>query len=133
VAKDAPFIKKHIPRLDIIMPISAGVLIIISFGVVFTQVFTVLQGFSPMYSGGIASFGFPFFSYLVLIPLSLLYSAFLIFVYYHLFKLYAPNDAVLYTIISALGFSFIFIFIIRNKKPVIEDINRETETQKTLN
>lgn len=135
VAKEAPFIKKHIPRLDIIMPIAAVVLILLSWALSFSQIFHAFQGFDSMYWGGDYNpFNLTFFASLGLVPVSFVFSAFLIFVYYHLFKLYAPNDAVLYTIISALGFAFIFIFIIRNKKPVIPDVNNEPqpEPQKTI-
>lgn len=138
VAKEAPFIKKHIPRLDIILPIVSVAIIAISWIVSISQIANVFNGFQPMYNwgGGYNPFNFTFFAYLGMIPLGLLFSALMIFVYYHLFKLYAPKDAVLFTIISAIGFAFIFIFVIRNKKPVVEEseVNTTDETvpQKTL-
>lgn len=37
---------------------------------------------------------------------------------YILFKKYAPNQAVLFTVLSAIGLFWIFIFVIRNNTPV---------------
>ena len=45
------------------------------------------------------------------------YALFIVSLYF-LFKKYVPDQAVLYTILSAIGLFAIFIFIIRDKEPV---------------
>ena len=51
---------------------------------------------------------------------SLCFYALFIYTMYQLYKLYVPNEALLYTILSALGLFFIFIFIIRDKEQVAQ-------------
>lgn len=50
--------------------------------------------------------------------ISLAYYALFIYTLYLMFKKYVPDQAVLYTVLSALGLFAIFIFIIRDKEPV---------------
>lgn len=56
----------------------------------------------------------PFIGWLI----GIAYYVFMIYAHYLLFKLYVPNEAVLYTILSALGLFPIFVFVIRNKEQV---------------
>ena len=51
----------------------------------------------------------------------LCYYALAIYSLYLLFKLYVPNEAILYTILSAIGLFAIFIFIIREKDQVVTE------------
>lgn len=48
----------------------------------------------------------------------LAYYALFIYTLYLLFNKYVPDQAVLYTVLSAIGLFAIFIFIIRDKEPV---------------
>jgi len=50
--------------------------------------------------------------------ISLAYYALFIYTLYLMFKKYVPDQAVLYTVLSALGLFAIFIFIIRDKEQV---------------
>ncbi len=50
--------------------------------------------------------------------IALAYYALFIYSLFLLFKKYVPDQAILYTILSAIGFFAIFIFIIRDKEPV---------------
>ena len=48
------------------------------------------------------------------------YAVIAVYALYLLFKKYAPEQAVLYTVLSAIGLFAIFIFVIRDKQPVEE-------------
>ena len=50
--------------------------------------------------------------------LAVAFYAMFIYTLYLLFKKYVPDQAVLYTVLSALGLFAVFIFIIRDKEPV---------------
>jgi heme A synthase len=52
--------------------------------------------------------------------IALAYYALFIYTMYLLFKKYVPEQAVLYTVLSAIGLFWIFIFIIRDKDQVAE-------------
>lgn len=78
-----------IPRMELVLPLSALVVGILA--------------------------AIPFIGWL----LGLAYAVMMIYSLYLLFKLYVPNEAVLYTVLSALGLFAIFIFIIRDKDQVL--------------
>lgn len=117
VAKKSNYIKTKIPRLDMILPICGAVYVALSFVPSIINIFASLAGsYASILSMGISS--------LVISLLGLCFTAFLVFVYYHIYKLYDPNNAVLFTVLSVFGFAFIFIFIIRNKQPVLQEENK---------
>ena len=58
----------------------------------------------------------PFLGGLVALAFAVLF----VYTLYLLFKLYVPESAVLYTVLSAIGLFAIFIFIIRDKDQVIQ-------------
>ena len=81
-----------IPRMEIVLPLGAVAIGILTFIPVLGQL------------------------------IALCYYALCIYSLYMLYKLYVPNEAVLYTILSALGLFSIFIFIIRDKDQVAQVI-----------
>lgn len=78
-----------------------------------------------MHASSPSSFGFiplAFWgTFAVLFLFALAIIAALVFVYYHIYKSFDPDNAILFTILSALGFSFIFLFVIRNKKSIYQE------------
>ncbi len=52
--------------------------------------------------------------------IAIAYAVVAVYALYLLFKKYVPEQAVLYTILSAIGLFWIFIFIIRDKEPQAE-------------
>ncbi|MCK5129417.1 MAG: hypothetical protein KAQ68_06180 [Clostridiales bacterium] len=84
-----------IPRMELVLPLGALAVAVLSW--------------------------IPFIGTLV----ALAYYALMVYSLYLLFKLYVPNEAVLYTILSALGLFAIFIFIIRDKDQVVVEAPQE--------
>ena len=116
LSEDSPFVKSKIPKIRIILPIMYGIYFILC------TVPSIIMLTSPfMYAPSPSSLGYLPFAfwgmYVFVFLFMLIIIAALVFVHYHIFKTYDPNNAVLYTILSAFGFSFIFIFVIRNKQP----------------
>ena len=77
-----------IPRMDLVLPLGAVAVAVLSW--------------------------IPVLGWLLLIA----YYALCIYSLFLLYKEYVPDQAVLYTVLSAIGLFAIFIFIIRDKEPV---------------
>ena len=114
----SPYVMRKFPKMNIILPVIYAVSIVIP--IVFQIVFmlSALAFAAPFFSGFA---GEVLIVFIIFYVLTLLFSLFLSVVYtfvlYHIFKVYDPQNAVLYTILSVFGLSFIFLFIIRNREP----------------
>ena len=124
LSEASPYIKKKFPKMRIIFPsITGGYLFVV---IILTVVMVTRYLISfPMWESDFMGFNF-FGSYIIIFNiiiyvLGLAVTASGVFVMYHIYKVYDPANAVLYTVLSAIGLSFIFLFIIRNKQPVAED------------
>ena len=114
LAELSPYVQRKIPKLHIIMPIIYGAYLILCFVPSAIMIAgPAIFGSSGLGFMSVAAIGV----FALLMIFMLVIVAALVFVYYHLFKVYDPNNAVLYTVLSALSLSFIFLFIIRNREP----------------
>ena len=124
LCKASPYIKKKFPKMHIIYPVVSGaylllaIIMSVGFIIAYMPFFkSNLTGFSGIDFGNI----YVIIYYIVIYLAALLIAALGVFVAYHIYKVYDPANAVLYTVLSAIGLSFIFLFVIRNKQPVIEE------------
>ena len=121
LSKDSPYIKKKFPKIHIVYPAATGGYLLLS--IILTVVFIITS--MPIFKTGFTGFDFGnvyiIVYYAIIYLAALLIAAFGVFVMYHIYKVYDRSNAVLYTVLSAIGLSFIFLFVIRNKQPVIED------------
>ena len=114
LARQSPFVSRKFPKIHITLPILYGVYFLLC-SLPSVIMLTSRFMFAPSRLG-LFAFGFWGLFALVFIFMLAIIAA-LTFVHYHIYKVYDPQNAVLYTILSALGFSFIFLFVIRNRRP----------------
>ena len=121
LSEASPYIKKKFPKIHIVYPVATGgylfLTIILSIG--FFLAYMPL--FKTNYTGIDFGNAYIIVYYILIYLAAILLAALGVFVMYHIYKVYDPANAVLYTVLSAIGLSFIFLFIIRNKQPVAED------------
>ena len=124
LSKDSPFIKKKLPKMHIIYPAVTGAYMLLA--IVMSAVFMAV--YMPLFKTNFTGFtgidfgnGYIIVYYIIIYLAAILVSVLGVFVMYHIYKVYDRANAVLYTVLSAIGLSFIFLFVIRNKPPVIED------------
>ncbi|MCK5129416.1 MAG: hypothetical protein KAQ68_06175 [Clostridiales bacterium] len=113
VSKQSAYMKNKVPKVEVILPIVGAVYVALSF---VPAILNTINSFSGYSYNNLLGMGI---STLLITFLGLCFTAFITFVYYHIYKTYEPNNAVLYTILSVFSLSFIFIFVIRNKQPVL--------------
>lgn len=119
LAKDSPFIKRKFKRIEIFTLI-AGILYA---GILIYSMYISLNSISNMneYMNSVYSSSYWSTMLISLISslIALLIRAFMIFTYYHLYKIYSPQEAALYTGLSVFSLTFVFLFVIRNYKRAI--------------
>ena len=110
--KDAPYIKKKFKRIEIIALICGIAYFLSAITPILVQMLYFEQVVNTLF------IMYWLFS-MLLVLVSLGTRAFAIFMYYHLFKIYAPKETVLYTVMSVFSLSYAMIFSIRNyEKPL---------------
>jgi hypothetical protein len=131
LSEASPYVKKKFPKMHVIYPAVMGiyVAVIIAFQIIFS--------FSVPFWTGISSgfFGYSIASMIAMVIFIWLFALFIAvlayFVLYHIYKTYDPNNAVLYTILSIFGLSSIFLFVIRNKTPDIDNLITDDNAHST--
>ena len=116
LSEASPFVQRKFPKMHIIFTSVMGgyflITIISSLGMFLSSVPLGPSGFNLFGGYGYISLVLVFIYLIAIFVMVLLY-----FVLYHIYKTYDPQNAVLYTVLSVFGLSFIFLFVIRNKQP----------------
>lgn len=115
--KDAPYIKNKFKKIEIIALICGAVYALANIIPLLyqTQYMGKLTANINTFITSPAYMNLMIIS-LIVVLISICTKAFIIFMYYHLFKIYAPYEATLYTVLCVFSYSFVFLFSIRDYK-----------------
>lgn len=114
----------ELKKAHIWMPVAEGVFLMVS---IVTQVISLAGNNMYLTGAGYADSGFIMVTSLFTILISLISIVWAVLqyaAYYRLYKIYAPENAVLYLVLSIFFRNLlipIFIFVIRNRKPQLMD------------
>lgn len=120
LSEASPYVKRKVPKMHVILPSVIGGYIVLS--IILPLVFQI--SLIPSILNEFDTMNIPLFAgiWIFFILTAFAIRALQLFVLYHIYKTYDPDNATLFLVINIfVSIDFIFLFALRNKMPRIEE------------